>query len=1047
MNYPLISEYIEAIKAAEDNFEQLKNLRPVLDDNGQPVMSSGNFAVVFKMKDEQTGKLHAVKCFLKEQEGRAEAYRLIAEELEFVSSTFLTPIKYLDKELYVDTSNSDENEFPVLLMDWVEGQTLDKYIREHIDDEYELSLLAYQFSRLAMWLMPQPFAHGDLKPDNILVREDGTLVLVDYDGMYVPAMKGQKARELGSPDFRHPSRIEADFDEHIDDFSLISILLSLKAIALQPELLEQYGSADRLLFSEKDYRDISQCQLLKEIFPSTDSELNILQTLFTLSLEKGNLADVSFRLLNLSRPKEPEYENLSTEVTEEDLANAWTDEFGVMYSKDRLKLLGVRSGRIENYEIREGTRVICDDSLNGLWAEIDGLGISGTITIPSTVQSIGRNPFCGDYENIICKSPYFVIENKALYTYNKKRLISCFGNFFEFVIPEGVVEIGGFAFYGCSIFRIVLPSSISVIDENPFIEMELKYLNIICNSLDYYVQDKAIYKRNPQTLISYFGFSSILFVDNNTISINPFAFWYTNLNRLYLPKSIQKIPVEAFYGVSFETLFVPKGTTDRFSSLLKDIEIHIFDINFIISEVWYDDSGAMYSEDASILLKVPNDLSKYVINKSTDIIGDFAFAGCSKLQSIIIPDTVTKIGEYAFLNCSFLRQIIIPDTVTIISDYTFLNCTSIQSIQISNSVKAIGEHAFDNCNSLKDIVIPDSVCKIGRGAFQDCWNLDYIKIPDSLSKLEEAIFLRCTSLKQIDIPISITKIEESAFQGCQSLSIINIPEKVNYIGKYAFLGCASLGSISIPSVEYIGDYAFKGCNNLKSIYIPYGTKDRFEELLPIYKDKLVEEGRDVNDIITDNSISSQILEQFGKATGKSIKTTSHLLFLQHIMNDSFFAFKHYDETSENPSYMWAEKKFYLGDYSKIAYAVPFLYLKSLAKENVSKFNETIDMLNNEFMINIDSIDSSNIVQHIIQNGFWKFNPNFDINNNMRVLTMFYIDSTCLVRFICLFGDNIEMKDLLPNQNNRVLIPSVSQSINEIANEMVDNFRKGKIVVQ
>ena len=81
MNYPLISEYVEAIKAAEDNFDQLKHLRPVLDDDGMPVMSGGNFAVVFKMKDEQTGKLHAVKCFLKEQEGRAEAYRQIAEEL------------------------------------------------------------------------------------------------------------------------------------------------------------------------------------------------------------------------------------------------------------------------------------------------------------------------------------------------------------------------------------------------------------------------------------------------------------------------------------------------------------------------------------------------------------------------------------------------------------------------------------------------------------------------------------------------------------------------------------------------------------------------------------------------------------------------------------------------------------------------------------------------------------------------------------------------------------------------------------------------------
>ena len=201
MNYPLISEYIEAIKAAEDNFDQLKHLRPVIGDDGEPVMTSDNFAVVYKMKDGQTGKLYAVKCFTKEQEGRAEAYHQIAEELKDVDSPYLIPLRYLDKELFVDTEQTNETEFPVLLMDWVEGKTLDKYLRENLDDKYALELLAYRFSQLAQWLMPQPFAHGDLKPDNILVREDGTLALVDYDGMYVPAMKSQKARELGSPDF------------------------------------------------------------------------------------------------------------------------------------------------------------------------------------------------------------------------------------------------------------------------------------------------------------------------------------------------------------------------------------------------------------------------------------------------------------------------------------------------------------------------------------------------------------------------------------------------------------------------------------------------------------------------------------------------------------------------------------------------------------------------------------------------------------------------------------------------------------------------------
>lgn len=277
MYYPLISEYIEAIKAAEDNFDELSYLRPVLNDIGQPVMTSGNFAVVFKMKDEHTGKIYAVKCFTREQEGREEAYRLIDKELKEVESSYLTSIRYIDKELFVDTNQSSETEFPVLLMDWVEGKTLDKYLRENFGNNSALNLLVYRFRQLSQWLITQPFAHGDLKPDNILVREDGSLVLVDYDGMYVPAMSGQMARELGSTDFRNPHREVKEFDENIDLFSLISIFVSLSIIADDSDTLARYGSADRLLFSSNDYLNLQTSELYNYIIKSSSSNSRIRQ--------------------------------------------------------------------------------------------------------------------------------------------------------------------------------------------------------------------------------------------------------------------------------------------------------------------------------------------------------------------------------------------------------------------------------------------------------------------------------------------------------------------------------------------------------------------------------------------------------------------------------------------------------------------------------------------------------------------------------------------------------------------------------------------------
>ena len=144
MQYPLMSEYVSAIRDASENLDKLAHLVPVLDVHGEPYRSSGAFAVVFKMKDEQTGKCYALKCFTEEQEGRAGAYRQIADELEFVDSSYITSVKYLDKEIFVDSS-CEEDEFPVLLMDWIDGETMENYIAENYQDNYAMAMLCYHF--------------------------------------------------------------------------------------------------------------------------------------------------------------------------------------------------------------------------------------------------------------------------------------------------------------------------------------------------------------------------------------------------------------------------------------------------------------------------------------------------------------------------------------------------------------------------------------------------------------------------------------------------------------------------------------------------------------------------------------------------------------------------------------------------------------------------------------------------------------------------------------------------------------------------------------
>lgn len=326
MKYPLISEYVKAIQGASDNLDKLAYLAPVLDDHEEPYRSSGAFAVVFKMLDKSTGKYYALKCFTEEQEERADAYRQIADELDMVDSPYITSVKYMEKELFVDCQ-CEEDEFPILLMDWVEGETMEAYIAANYRNQSAMSMLCYRFSKMAAWLRTQSFAHGDVKPDNIIVRPDGSLTLVDYDGMFVPSMKGYKSPTVGTKDFCHPLRTVDDFDETIDDFSLASIALSLKAISMNSTLLDTYGASDRLLFSEDDYRNPSNSKVisaLKELM--YDKDFCTLYSLFMLALARKELSACSFRLLVGEKPILPQtIEDLSTKATEEELKEAFVD--------------------------------------------------------------------------------------------------------------------------------------------------------------------------------------------------------------------------------------------------------------------------------------------------------------------------------------------------------------------------------------------------------------------------------------------------------------------------------------------------------------------------------------------------------------------------------------------------------------------------------------------------------------------------------------------------------------------------------------------------
>ncbi len=694
MQYPLISEYVRAIQEAGNNLDKLAHLVPVLDDHGEPYRSSGAFAVVFKMKDEQTGKCYALKCFTEGQEGRAEAYRQIADELEFVDSSYITSVKYLDKEIFVDSS-CEEDEFPVLLMDWIDGETMESYITENYQDNYAMAMLCYRFCKMAAWLRSQPFAHGDIKPDNIMVRPDGNLTLVDYDGMFVPAMKGLESPTIGTKDFSHPLRTVDDFDESIDDFALASIALSLKAISMNSKLLDTYGASDRLLFSEKDYRTPSNSKVISALQGlMCDKDFCTLYSLFMLALARKELSACSFRLFIGEKPILPQtIEDLSTKATDEELKEAFVDEWGVKYSKDGRKLLKAPYELNGTYSIKEGVRIICDKAFYFCSA-------LRSLVIPDSVTSIGDRAFsgCSDLADIVIPNSVNSIGYCAFW--NCRSLT-------DIVIPDGVTSIGDEVFSDCeSLSNLVFPNSITSIGESAFSG---------CESL------------------------SSLVIPDSVTSIGDMAFCgCSSLKYISIPKSVICLNGNPFFKWNGELKCLsPYFIYDNKVLFAKDKSKIIAFRDKNATSYVIPDSVTSIGDGAFVSC---TSLKSLVTPDSVTSIGGSAFENCYSLSSVVLPDSVTSIGAWAFSGCSDLADIVIPYGVTSIGNYAFCGCESLTDIVIPDSVNSIGSSAFEGCTSLSSVIIPDSVTRIGNGAFNACSSLSNIVIPNSVTSIGDGAF-------------------------------------------------------------------------------------------------------------------------------------------------------------------------------------------------------------------------------------------------------------------------------------------------------------------
>ena len=459
-----------------------------------------------------------------------------------------------------------------------------------------------------------------------------------------------------------------------------------------------------------------------------------------------------------------------------------------------------------------------------------GLRKGRTPSVAAGLYNVETDEMLYSWDELIENNFIKVTDGKLEYGEDRNGLKQLTG---RLVIDYSVDTIGAYAFGNCDLTEVIIPDSVTKIENDAFeFNMHMTKVEI------------------PETVteIGNYAFWSCYMLSDYEIpphitKINYESFAYTAKPEVVIPQGVTEIADYAFCGCGSTTkVTIPDSVTkignSAFQSCgLKDVVIPD-SVTSLGSNIFKDNRSLFTVELPEHITSVPDNafsgcryLNDVVIPEGVTAIGMYAFEGCEALTNITLPSTLTTLGMAVFKNCVTLEKIDIPNGVTSIPNAAFEGDTKLTTVNIPDSVTSIGDRAFYNDKKLVNVAIPPYTTKIGQYAFYFCQEVKSLTLPNTVTSIGNYAFQRCEKMHTLTLPNNITTIPSRMCSGCYALTHVDIPNTVTSIGGSAFEGCKALDEIVIPnSVTTIGSSAFSGCTNANRIVIsnnlkiiPYGT--------------------------------------------------------------------------------------------------------------------------------------------------------------------------------------------------------------------------------